>query len=104
MNIDINNKKNSLSQLINKNDNVDILNNMIKTESNHTKLIEKFKQNESNNLRNDKNLKENIKKYFKVKSPELNKNKDKINSIKSQNKAKDIINKIQIPKNLNRTI
>ena len=103
VNIDINNKKNSLSQLINKNDNVDILNNMIKTESNHTKLIEKFKQNESNNLRNDKNLKENIKKYFKVKSPELNKNKDKINSIKSQNKAKDIINKIQIPKNLNRT-
>jgi hypothetical protein len=104
VNIDINNKKNCLNQLINKNDNLDILNNMIKTESNHTKFIEKFKQNGSNNLSNDKNLKVNIKKYFKVKSPESNKNNDKINLIKSQNKAKDIYNKIQMPKNLNRTL
>ena len=101
--IDINNKKNSLNQLINKNDNLDILNNMIKTESNHFKFIEKFKQNENNSLSKDKNLKENIKKYFKIKSPESNKNNDKINLIKSQNKAKDIINRIQIAKNLNRT-
>ena len=101
--IDINNKKNSLNQLINKNDNLDILNNMIKTESNHFKFIEKFKPNESNSLSKDKNLKENIKKYFKIKSPESNKNNDKINLIKSQNKAKDIINRIQIAKNLNRT-
>ena len=101
--IDINNKKNSLNQLINKNDNLDILNNMIKTESNHFKFIEKFKPNESNSLSKDKNLKENIKKYFKIKSPESNKNNDKINLIKSQNKAKDIYNKIQMPKNLNRT-
>ena len=101
--IDINNKKNSLNQLINKNDNLDILNNMIKTESNHFKFIEKFKPNESNSLSKDKNLKKNIKKYFKIKSPESNKNNDKINLIKSQNKAKDIINRIQIAKNLNRT-
>ena len=102
-----NNKKNHLSHLIDKNDNLDIFDNMLKTEpnQNQNKLIKTINQTDKKNMSSGKFLKETRKQFFQVKIPILNKNKqNKVNFIKKQKIAKAINNnKNKIPKNLNRT-
>ena len=106
INIENNNKKNQLSHFIDKSDNIDLLDNMLKTEPNQNKLIKTINQTDKKNNSSGKYLKETKKQFFQVKIPILNKNKqNKVNFIKKQKITKTINNnnKNKIPKNLNRT-
>jgi hypothetical protein len=109
LNIEINNKKNNLNNFIDKNDNLDIFEKMLKTEPNHHKLIKKTNKIEKKDINQGKLLDENRKQFIQVKLPIFNpSNKNKSNLIKKQ-KNENILtnnnnnNKNKIPKNLNRT-
>ena len=104
INIEINNKKNHLSNLIDRNNNLELFENMLKTEPNYHKLIKSINQTEKKDLSNGKLFKENKKQFIQVKFPIFNpNNQNKSNMIKKPKNENILNNKNKIPKNLNRT-
>ena len=103
-----NNKKKHLINLIDKNDNLEVVENLLKTEPNQKgfiKILNPFEKKNNINKSNTKYLKDNkINKHFlRVKLPLFNNEKrNKVNYIKKY-KNENIINKINIHKNLNHT-
>ena len=101
-----NNKKKHLINLIDKSDNLDSVESLLKTEPNQnrfTKILNPSEKKNNINKSNSKYLKDNknTNQFLQVKLPLFShEKKNKVNYIKKQ-KNENIINKINIPKNLN---
>ena len=105
INTDLVNNKNYINNLTEKIDNIDTIENIIKTEPNQNKFTKMMNPNMRSNINktNNKNIKENKNKFlFQVKLPIFNTNKK--NKVFFKPKKENNINKSKIPtKHLNRT-
>ena len=108
LNIENNNKKNNLANLIDKSDNLEPIANILKTEPNQNKFMKLLNPinnpiKKNINEINNNYPKDNKNGLFQVKSPLNNPNKkSKLNYIKKK-QSDTLINENKIPKHLNRT-